>query len=136
MDTKSMLEKLKQFLETEEGIESMKRFSEGLKKEEEFNNRWNNKFTEFLSNKSDSELDVLYNKYIKHAEKIRTILYKRCIDGESEMNNYILESIKTLGNECSEDNFGMFTTCMYEWKGYIGEMYCGQGCFISIRKNE
>lgn len=133
MATNKMLEDLKAFLETEEGKASLERTQRKWLKEDAFRERWNEKITKFIASITDEdELENLYVSFDIHDDKRREILWKQGIDGESSLCFYVLNAIQTLGTECPDEMFGMFTSDMREYKGYIVELICGQGCFTKI----
>lgn len=128
------LEKFKEYLDSEEGQQSMDRLAEKWAKEDGFNKRWKKKFKTFLKEQTDESLETLFDKFHNHAEKRRDILWKQHYDGETSLYIPLYSAIKKLGNKAKKKSYDMFTTGMYEWKGYQVESYCGQGCFHSLSK--
>lgn len=127
-------EKLKNFLASEEGQQAMDRMSEKWAKEDDFNKRWKNKFVNFLKEQTEENLEELFEKFHKHAEKRRDILWKQHYDGETSLYDPLFSSFKKLGKKSKKKKYNMFTTGMYDWKGYQVESYCGQGCYHSLSK--
>jgi len=127
-------EKFKNYLDSEEGQKAMDRMAEKWAKEDEFNKRWKNRVKSFLKDKTDEELSVLFEDFHKHAEKRRDILWKQRYDGETSLYNPLFGAMKKLGKKSKNKRYNMFTTAMYNWKGYQIESYCGQGCFHSLSK--
>jgi hypothetical protein len=130
----NILEKLEAFLETEEGKESIRKFGEKLKKERIFEERWVNRLINTLQNKTDEELSILFWAFDKHQEKRRDILYSQYVDGQTSLYNPLLKVFERLGIEALEDAYGMFSSAIFDWRGYRMESYCGQGCFYSLTK--
>lgn len=128
------LKDLTDFLDTEEGKKSIKEFGVKLKREGDFKKRWVDKFTKTLKSKTDEELNILFEKFNIHAIKRAEILYKQHIDGQTSLCNPLLEAFEELGVEAPDDAYGMFSSCIFDWRGYRMEMYCGQGCFYSLTK--
>ena len=127
-------EKFKNYLDSEEGQQAMDRMSEKWAKEDDFNKRWENRFKNFLKEQTDENLEGLFHKFEKHAEKRRDILWKQRYDGETSLYNPLFSAMKKLGKKAKTKRYNMFTTGMYIWKGYQIESYCGQGSFHSLSK--
>ena len=127
-------EKFKNYLDSEEGQQAMGRMSEKWAKEDDFNKRWKNRFKNFLKEQTDENLEKLFHKFEKHAEKRRDILWKQRYDGETSLYTPLFSAMKKLGKKSKKKRYNMFTTAMYDWKGYQIESYCGQGSFHSLSK--
>ena len=127
-------EKFKNYLASEEGQQAMDRMSEKWAKEDDFNKRWKNRFKNFLKEQTEENLEELFHKFEKHAEKRRDILWKQRYDGETSLYNPLFSAMKKLGKKSKKKRYNMFTTAMYDWKGYQIESYCGQGSFHSLSK--
>ena len=127
-------EKFKNYLDSEEGQQAMDRMSEKWAKEDDFNKRWKNRIKNFLKEQTEESLEELFYKFGKHAEKRRDILWKQRYDGETSLYNPLFGAMKKLGKKSKKKRYNMFTTAMYDWKGYQIESYCGQGCFHSLSK--
>ena len=128
------LEKLKNFLDSEEGQEAMDRMAEKWAKEDNFNKRWKKRVKNFLKEQTEENLEELFHKFEKHAEKRRDVLWNQHYDGETSLYNPLFSAMKKLGKKSKKKRYNMFTTAMYDWKGYQIESYCGQGCFHSLSK--
>ena len=127
-------EKFKNYLDSEEGQQAMDRMSEKWAKEDDFNKRWKKRFKTFLEEQTEESLEELFYKFGKHAEKRRDILWKQRYDGETSLYNPLFGAMKKLGKKSKKKRYNMFTTAMYDWKGYQIESYCGQGSFHSLSK--
>ena len=127
-------EKFKNYLASEEGQQAMDRMSEKWAKEDDFNKRWKNRFKNFLKEQTDENLEELFHKFEKHAEKRRDILWNQRYDGETSLYNPLFSAMKKLGKKSKKKRYNIFTTAMYDWKGYQIESYCGQGSFHSLSK--
>ena len=90
-------EKFKSYLDSEEGQQAMDRMSEKWAKEDDFNKRWKNRFKNFLKEQTDENLEKLFHKFEKHAEKRRDILWKQRYDGETSLYNPLFSAMKKLG---------------------------------------
>lgn len=127
-------EKFKNYLDSEEGQQAMDRMSEKWAKEDDFNKRWKNRIKNFLKEQTEESLEELFHKFEKHAEKRRDILWKQRYDGETSLYIPLFGAMKKLGKKSKKKRYNMFTTAMYDWKGYQIESYCGQGSFHSLSK--
>ena len=127
-------EKFKNYLDSEEGQQAMDRMSEKWAKEDDFNKRWKNRFKNFLKEQTEENLEELFHKFEKHAEKRRDVLWNQHYDGETSLYNPLFSAMKKLGKKSKKKRYNMFTTAMYDWKGYQIESYCGQGSFHSLSK--
>lgn len=127
-------EKFKNYLDSEEGQKAMDRMAEKWAKEDEFNKRWKNRVKNFLKEQTEESLEELFHKFEKHAEKRRDVLWNQHYDGETSLFNPLFGAMKKLGKKSKKKRYSMFTTAMYDWKGYQIESYCGQGCFHSLSK--
>jgi hypothetical protein len=131
--TESILQKLKDFYASPEGQEHLTQERAKIKKEHEFKSRWTDKITSYLEAVKD--LDTVYSSWATHNKKQTDIKWKRHIDGEADINYYILEAFERIGIPYQVED-GMFTAAAYEYKGYIAELICGQGSFITFYKEE
>ena len=91
-------------------------------------------FKNFLKEQTDENLEELFHKFEKHAEKRRDVLWNQHYDGETSLYNPLFSAMKKLGKKSKKKRYNMFTTAMYYWKGYQIESYCGQGSFHNLSK--
>jgi hypothetical protein len=127
------LKKLKEYLDSEEGEEATKRLVEKWAKENAFRDRWEVKIKDFLEKQTDESLSVLFDKFAVHANKRSNILWDKGFDGETSLYSFLFNVFAVLGVE-SDAEWGMFTTGLFDWRGYRIELYCGQGSFHSLSK--
>lgn len=134
LDTEKMMRDFEIFIESEEGKKSIEKFAQKLEKEDTFNKRWINKFKVHLQAKDDLELAILFENFLTHEEKRRDILYGKGIDGQTSLYDPLLTVFSELGYDAPENAFGMFTSAVYDWRGFRLELYCGQGCFYNLNR--
>lgn len=134
LDINKMKKKIDDFFDSDEGKESIKRFQEKMVKEEAFHEYWVNRLKVNLTNKTDEELLELFEKFNKHSEKRRDILWNQRIDGDTSLYPHIKRMFVEIGVEAPEDAYGDFSSSIYDWRGFRCEMYCGQGCFYRLTK--
>lgn len=128
------LQSLKDFLNSPEGELFLQQFAEEMKKEDEFNKRWTEKTVHLLQSKSNGDLEVLFNSFLAHNKKQSDILWKRGIDGDSVLSNFIFEAFEELGEDYDVED-RMFTAAAYQYRGYIAELIVGQGSFVKVYKS-
>ena len=105
-----------------------------LKKEQDFNKRWVDKFVKFLENKTDEELTYLYFAFEEHEIKRRDILYSQGIDGQTDLYIPLTETFEILGAVENKDAYSDFTCSVLDWRAYRLELYCGQGCYNRLSR--
>jgi hypothetical protein len=127
------LEKLRAYIDSEEGQASIDRMVEKWAKEDAFRARWEVRIKDFLEKQTDESLSVLFDKFAVHADKRSSILWDKGFDGETSLYSFLFNVFAVLGIE-SDAEWGMFTTGLYDWRGYRIELYCGQGSFHSLSK--
>lgn len=127
-----ILDKATEFCKSEEGKQYFADFWMKKEKDKVFEERWTNKFIKAIQSKTDDELDHLLIAFTTHNNKRQDILFSQGFDGESSLSDYILDAFSEIGEICSEDKYGMFTTSLFKYKSFYAEMICGQGCFIKI----
>ena len=127
------IEKLRAFLESPEGKESIVRFAEKMRIEQENEDKWKNHVLNHLNKFTDQdlawELDLFfiweealeeryYKQYIQTSSCIMNILYKVWVENGVDL-------------ELEED----FLSSAHEYRGHIFKLYCGQGCFYRVLRN-
>lgn len=127
-----MLEKMKAFLDSEEGERVTDEFFKKMEKEAEHFDRWKNKVIEKISVLSDGELSQLLDSFYLHNKKQTDIKYSQGIDGESSLCEVIFQAFLEIGAEYESGK--MFSAAAYEFRGYVAELFIGQGSFITITK--
>jgi len=129
-----LAENFKKFLNSEEGQQAMQEFGEKLHKESLFKERWLNKFIVNLESKDDKDLELLLQPFYKHEKKRKEILYKQGFDSQSSLYSTLYEVFEKLGTEANDEEYGVFTSAIFYWRGYRMELICGQGSFYSLSK--
>jgi hypothetical protein len=127
------LEKLRAYVDSEEGQKAMDEMAEKWAKEDAFRDRWEVRIKDFLEKQTDESLNVLFDKFTVHADKRSNILWDKGFDGETSLYSFLFNVFAVLGVE-SDAEWGMFTAGLYDWRGYRIELYCGQGVFHLLSK--
>lgn len=129
----SMLEKLRNFLETEEGQESIKRFGEKMAQEEAHRDRWVEKFKARCENDLDLAIETLLTKYDSD-EYVRKE-YARGYEPRETLLWLVLEYAERYCEECKDEKYyNMFTGAAYYIGSYVIQVMHGQGSVIRIDK--
>ena len=129
------LDKLRDFLESEEGQESIKRFHEKLEREEKHSERWIEKFKNRAGADVDSLLEKLINKY--DSDEYVNREYKIGYEPREPFLWVALGYAEKYGEECKDEKyFNMFTGEAYYIGSYVIQVMHGQGSVIRIDKIE
>jgi hypothetical protein len=129
-----MIEKLKAFLETDEGKESIKKFNEDIAFKEELKNR-NIKRVRQMFNDQES-FDKLVTRILeKHNDNWRDHCYKKGVMPYPwELLYSLFDLAETQGKEIDAiDNFTeMFTSSIYTYNDWQFAITYGQGSVCSV----
>jgi hypothetical protein len=126
------LDKIKKWMDSQEGEEFFKEYAEKLDKEE---NIWNyhlekiNKIDNF-----ESFVESVIKKY--GSEKYRRRWLDRGIEPPEDLTFLLFDYVEKYGREATEPEYekygNMFTVSMYFYKGYLFNKMYGQGTVINI----
>jgi len=133
---KEMLEKLVEFLESEEGQKRWEKFAEEMQREEEHETRWKNRMWDRIQNDIDASIEHLLHWY--GSDKYRDREYKMRYEPREKLLWVLLKVAEHHGSECSEEEIDAyanpFTGEMYKLGSYIIQVMHGQGSVIRIDK--
>jgi hypothetical protein len=131
--SKSIVEKLREFLDTEEGKKSIEEFGNKIKKEEERKDRWIEKFKKLAESDIDAYLEKLIEKYDSD-EYVRRE-YSLGYEPRESLLWIALGYAKKYCKECTDEKYlNMFTGEAYYIGSYIIQVMHGQGSVIRIDK--
>ena len=134
-DNNSILENLKNFLETDEGKESIKRFRERMDNEEEHSNRWVERFRKWAVPDMDFAIEKLTNWY--YSDKYRNREYSKGCEPRESLLWVALNFARENCRECDDEKYlNMFTGEAYYIGSYVIQVMHGQGSVIRIDKIE
>ena len=125
------LEKLKEFLDSPEGAESIKRFHQEIEDTENRKKRNAMRIIHKIKDLSDDELHEAFLRLFKWEEKYEDMFYKRGILTQSNVLTAVQNAWEMVGDtnlEFDEDFFSGGSA----FRGYTFKTYCGQGCFTRI----
>ena len=130
----TLLEKMRAFLDSEEGKESIKRFAQKIANERLVRNRWIEKFRVRCESDLDGTLEKLTKKYYSQEYRDREHFKCKCEPREPLlwlMWDYAQEYCK----QCKDKRYyNMFTTDAYYIGSYVISIMHGQGSVLAINK--
>jgi hypothetical protein len=133
-----LVEKLKEFLDTPEGQESIERFVEEQLLRDLHRQRWRDRTWERIKDNIDASIGHLLNWY--GSDKYRDREYKKGYEPREALLWVLLSVAETRGEECTEEEIemyaNMFTGEIYKLGSYVIQVMHGQGSVIRIDKIE
>ena len=132
------IDKMRAFMESEEGKESIDRYVEKLQKEREHRNRWMEKMKSYLGDDIDSGVERLLDWY--KSDKYRNREYKMGRQPTEELLWVLFNYSVIYGEEIQENSeiyetYGnSFTGGMFKIGSYVIQVMHGQGSVIAIDK--
>jgi hypothetical protein len=133
MDYNKLLEDLRTFLDSEEGKKSMERFAETVERDNQFRNRWVERFKKYSEGRLDEVLEKIIDKY--DSDKYVNSEYSKGYEPREELLwvafNYATENCEV----CEDQKYiNVFTGCAYYIGSYVIQIMHGQGSVIKIEK--
>lgn len=129
-----LVEKLREFLNSEEGEKSIEEWNEKLVQEEEHQDRWIEKFKKRFENNLDDVLEKLMNKYYSPEYVKRE--YRMGYIPREPLMFLVYEYAKKHCEPCNDEKyFNMFTDKAYYIGSYVIQLMTGQGSVIRLNKN-
>ena len=125
-----MVDKLKTFLESEEGKKSTEEYFGRLARADKRQKKRVKRLNKFIQTLTNENLHNLVLRYCKWEERVQDRLYYRGIDGSSTLMGVIFDSFQEYGTELEIED--MFQTARYQFRNYQMSLYQGQGCFFKI----
>ena len=131
--SKSMVEKLREFLDSEEGKKSIEEFGNKIRREEELKDRWIEKFKKLAEPDIDSALSRLIKKYDSD-EYVRRE-YSLGYEPREKLLWVAFNYAEKYCKECTDEKYlNMFTGSAYYIGSYVIQVMHGQGSVIRIDK--
>lgn len=128
-----LVDRLREFLNSEEGKKSIEEWNDRLVQEEEHQNRWIEKFKSRFENNLDTILERLINKYYSSDYVKRE--YKMGFMPREPLMFLVYEYAKKYCEPCEDQKyFNMFTDEAYYIGSYVIQLMIGQGSSIRIDK--
>jgi hypothetical protein len=131
----SLAERLRKFLDTEEGKKSLEEFGKKLEREAEFKDRWTERFKDHSEDNLDFVLEKLICKYDSD-EYVRKE-YSKGYEPREELLWVAFNYAEKYCKECTDEKYlNMFTGEAYYIGSYVIQVMNGQGSVIKIEKVE
>ena len=132
----SMIDKLRDFLDSEEGKKSMDEYFEKLQREELHLQRWVDRVWNRIKDDIDGSIEHLLNWY--ESDRYRDREYKMGFEPREQLLWVLLDVAQKHGRACTEQEIetyaNMFTGAMYVIGSYVIQVMHGQGSVIRIDK--
>jgi len=128
-----MLERLKAFLETEEGKKSMEDFALELNRRAEHKERWTDRMWNRIKDDVDGAIEKLVKWYDsdKYLDRERKLHY----EPREDLLWVLLDCAAKYGTECTDESYANpFTGEMYYIGSFVIQVMHGQGSVIRIDK--
>ena len=131
--SKSMVEKLREFLDSEDGKKSIEEFGRRLERESEFKERWIERFKDHSENNLDFVLEKLIAKY--DSDKYIRKEYSKGYEPREKLLWIAFNYAEKYCKECTDEKYlNMFTGSAYYIGSYVIQVMHGQGSVIRIDK--
>ena len=128
-----MLQKLRAFLDSEEGKKSIEEFALKMQREDEHKERWADRMWNRIKDDIDGSIEKLLTWY--ESDKYRDREYKMCYEPRESLLWVLLNCATKYGKECTDESYAnMFTGEMYVIGSYVIQVMHGQGSVIRIDK--
>lgn len=130
-----MLEKLKTYLESEEGKKSISNWAKKYAQDQDHNNRWVEKFKNRCENDLDGTIERLMDKYYSNEYVNRE--HKIGFEPRERLLWLTYDYASKYCKPCEEEKyFNMFTSDAYYVGSYVIQLMIGQGSALRIDKIE
>lgn len=131
-----LLQKLRDFLATEEGKKSIEEFHLKLEREAEHKERWTERMWNRIQGDIDNSIEKLLTWY--ESDKYRDREYGMGYEPREDLLWVLFDVAEKYGTECSEDEIrefaNTFTGGMRRIGSYVIQVMIGQGSVIRIDK--
>ena len=128
-----MLERLKAFLETEEGKKSISEFAKKYARDQDHKARWVEKFKERCEGDLNGSLKKLMDKY--YSDEYRDREYKMHVEPREPLLWLAYEyATKYCKPYRGKKHWNMFTADAYHFGSYVIQLMIGQGSALRIDK--
>ena len=132
----SMIDKLRDFLDSEEGKKSIDEYFEKAQREEVHLQRWVDRVWDRIKHDIDGSIEHLLNWY--ESDKYRDREYKMGFEPREQLLWVLLDIAQKHGRACTEEEIetyaNVFTGAMYVIGSYVIQVMHGQGSVIRIDK--
>ena len=126
----SPLDKLREFLATPEGQESIERFHKEIEKNKQRSKRNAMRIIHFIRDLSDDQLHEAFLRFFEWERKYEDMWYDRGVLTQSNILTAIDNAWEMVGDDVESDED--FFSGASSFRGYTFKTYCGQGCFTRV----
>ena len=128
-----MLQKLRDFLDSEEGKKSIEEFALKMQREDEHKERWADRMWNRIKDDIDGAVEKLVEYYDSDRYYYRES--KRGFEPREALLWVLLDCARKYGKECTDESYAnVFTGEMYVIGSFIIQVMHGQGSVIRIDK--
>jgi hypothetical protein len=131
------IEEINTFFDSPEGKESLEKFAEKLRREQEHKDRWIDRMWNRIKDDIDGSIERLDNWY--GSDKYRDREYKKMYEPREELFWVLLGAAEKYGSEVGDEYelyANTFTGEMYKLGSYFIQVMYGQGSVIRIDKQK
>ncbi len=131
------IEEIEAFFESPEGKESLEKFAEKLRREDEYKDRWVDRMWNRIKDDIDGSIERLDNWY--GSDKYRDREYRRGYEPREKLFWILLGVAEKYGSEVGDEYeiyANSFTGEMYKLGSYYIQVMYGQGSVIRIDKQK
>ena len=131
------IEEINAFFESPEGKESLEKFAEKLRREDEYKDRWVDRMWNRIKGDIDGSIEHLDNWY--GSDKYRDREYRRGYEPREKLFWILLGVAEKYGSEVGDEYeiyANSFTGEMYKLGSYYIQVMYGQGSVIRIDKQK
>jgi hypothetical protein len=132
------IEEMEAFFESPEGKESLEKFAEKIRREQEHRDRWVDRMWDRIKDDIDGSIERLDNWY--SSDKYRDREYRRGYEARERLFWVLLGVAEMYGIACDEKEYeiyaNQFTGEMYKLGSYYIQVMYGQGSVIRIDKQK
>jgi len=130
------IDEINAFFDSPEGKESLEKFAEKIKREEEHKDRWIDRMWNRIEDDIDGSVEHLLNWY--ESDKYRDREYKKGREPREQLFWILLGVAEKYGNKCTPEEIekygNMFTGEIYTLGSYVLQIMHGQGSVVRIDK--
>lgn len=139
MESSPMLKRLKEHLESEEGLESLRLYFEKINKIREMEESQVDRFVSRYPNSIDEIVQKVLDKY--DTDEYVNKWYSLGFEPPEPLLFFLYSVAEKYGEEVTENSpeswkecANMFTGGLYHYKGWVFNKMYGQGCVVKVSK--
>ena len=130
------IEEINAFFDSPEGKESLEKFAEKLRREDEYKDRWVDRMWGRIQSDIDGSIDLMLKWY--NSDPYRDREYAKGYQPREELLWVLFGVAETHGEECTDEEVDLyantFTRSIYKLGSYAIQIMDGQGSIVAIDK--